>query len=237
MKTLLFFPAAPAAMALLTAALVALPWGRLHAQSPPPDPKTTPANTAPATPAPAPEISAEALKPAAEPSPTPVPESPLPDVTLGSDSAGEEDILLPPNRRPELPQALEHGFSVQQETLVRIRELKTEETQQADVRELRERARQARTEEARRVLMRNYYTLVYTRMIRREPTLKPVLEAQLRAILLTYEQNRIRPTLAKEKVESLSSSRSADYATPAPTPKGAKTSKKKKTLKGGFKIE
>lgn len=113
---------------------------------------------------------------------------------------------------------------------VRIRELKTAVLEDPAVQAQKEGARCAKTPEGRRVWMRNYYTLLYTKMERLDPSLSEELEAQLHDILVRYEQHHIRPSVLIECVEELPGSRSADHAAARADNDGGQGKKKEKKL-------
>lgn len=111
------------------------------------------------------------------------------------------------------PEALKQGTAEQLRQAVRIRELKTVMQEDPEVQGWRAKAACTKTEEGRRVAMRNYYTVLYTKIEKLDPTLFPVLEGQLHDLLASYEQHSIRPSVLIEVITPLPGSRSEDHAT------------------------
>jgi hypothetical protein len=167
---------------------------------------------APATPAPAPGSETTT------PEPTPLP---APDATAATTPAVEKK-----------------GSAEQLRETIRIRELKTQALEDPQVQAEKAKARQTKTEEGRRVLMRNYFTLLYTKMEQLDPALKEPLEKELAGNLLRFEQHNVYPSTLIENVTPLPGSCSADHLAPGTTPgtnpdatsKHSKKKKKKKTL-------
>jgi len=95
---------------------------------------------------------------------------------------------------------------------IRIRELKTLTSRDSAVKAEKDRARQTCTPEGWRTAMRNYYTVLYQKMIARDATLKEPLEAELKVKLAALELHRIYPSTLIEAVPVLPGSRSADYS-------------------------
>ncbi len=100
---------------------------------------------------------------------------------------------------------------------IHIRELKTQALEDPAVKEENAKANAARTSEGRRVLRRNYYTLLYTKMEQLDPALHDALENQLFGTLYSLEQHRVRPSPLVERVAALPGSRSEDHR-PKPKP-------------------
>ena len=147
----------------------------------------------------------------------PIPQKELPSPELAAPA---------PNPRPA---PLKKGTAEQLREAIKIRELKTVVEQDPEVLSQKAAAECAKTEEGRRVLMRNYYTLLYTKIEKLDPSLQPALEIQLHEILTRYEQHKVYPSVLIEPVVALPGSNSADHAPPAgeATPSGGKSSKKK----------
>ena len=123
---------------------------------------------------------------------------------------------LPPAPATAAPQgALKKGTAEELRQAIRIRELRTVVEEDPAVVEQKATAQGAKTEAGRCVAMRNYYTLLYTKIEQLDPSLKPVLETQLHYILRRYEQLRVRPTVLIEPIPALPGSRSTDHI---PTP-------------------
>lgn len=109
------------------------------------------------------------------------------------------------------PAPLKKGTAEQLRQAIRIRELKTVVEEDPQVCEQKATADHAKTEEGRRVAMRNYYTLLYTKIEKIDPSLEGVLEQQLRGILMRYEQRNVCPSVLIEPIIALPDSNSADH--------------------------
>ncbi len=102
---------------------------------------------------------------------------------------------------------LKKGTAEQLRQVIRIRQLRTIAQRDPVIRNERLRAEAARTPEGRRTLLRNYYVLVYNRMVHLEPSLKAELEADLIVKLNRLEQKNIRPSQLVEPYQPLPGSR------------------------------
>jgi len=122
------------------------------------------------------------------------------------------------------PEALKNGTAEQLRQAIQIRELKTTLLEDAEIQAWKATATSAKTEEGRRVAMRNYYTLLYSKMekLNSDPALFPVLEGQLHDLLASYEQHNVRPSVLTEPITPLPGSRSEDHAALAGKPDASK---------------
>ena len=119
--------------------------------------------------------------------------------------------VTPAEAAPHAP--LEKGTAEQLRQAIRIRELKTVVEEDSEVVAQKATAECAKTEAGRCVAMRNYYTLLYTKMEKLDPSLSPVLEGQLHGILTRYEQHNVCPSVLIEPVVALPGSHSAEHKT------------------------
>ena len=149
--------------------------------------------------------------------------------------APANETPAPPEAQPTAPEASpapapapapaagKKGTAEQLRQAIRIRELKTQVLEDPEVQAEKAKASQTKTEEGRRILMRNYYTLLYTKMEKCDPSLAEPLEQQLAAILRHLEQHNVCPSVLIEAVTPLPDSCSTDHvapgATPTPSPK------------------
>ena len=180
----------------------------------------------------------------------PVP-SPTPLNSLMPEQAGATDPLQAPNLMPPVPAvspapeasvppatqtSFKKGTAEQLRQSIQIRELRTVVEQDPEVIAQKATAQIAKTEEGRRVAMRNYYTLLYTKIEKLDPSLQPVLERQLHDVLTRYEQHNVCPTsVLIEPIDAIPGSDSADHeikvakssASPEPTPKKKEKKPKK----------
>ena len=157
-------------------------------------------------------------------------------------AATSTPVPPPPQAVPEpasaIPApAMSKGSAEQLRQAIRIRELKTQVLEDPEVQAQQEGARCAQTNAGRCVWMRNYYTLLYTKMEKIDPSLNEELESQLHGLLLRYEQHQVRPSVLIECVKELPGSHSADHA-----PQGGKPAKseekpsKKQPKKSPFEL-
>lgn len=135
-------------------------------------------------------------------------------------------IATPAPVAPAPTAALKKGSAEQLRQAIRIRELKTQVEEDPEVLTQKAMADCAQTPEGQRVLMRNYYTLLYTKMEGLDPSLKPVLERELHDVLVRYEQHNVRPSVLVEAVDELPGSDSADHCDSAAPEKPAKPPKR-----------
>lgn len=132
-----------------------------------------------------------------------IPGEPPPDAGLL-----EENWPLP---EEEAVGPLKPGRAEKLRQLVRLRQIRTIAQRDPLIQNEKRRAEAARTPEGRRTLMRNYYFLLYQRMVKLEPSLKEDLQLDLVTKLARYEQRRIRPSILVEPYQPLPGSRLSDY--------------------------
>lgn len=159
------------------------------------------------------------LYPSAAATPTPLPLQAVPEAASAT---------------PAAPAALAKGSAEQLRQAIRIRELKTQVLEDPEVQAQKEGARCAQTNAGRCVWMRNYYTLLYTKIEKIDPSLTEELEKQLHELLGRYEQHNVRPSVLIECVKELPGSHSADHASGEPSEKPDKKAAKKS--KGPLKL-
>jgi len=128
---------------------------------------------------------------------------------------------------------LSKGSAEQLRRAIRIRELKTRFLEDPEVQAQKLGAQCARTNAGRCVWMRNFYTLLYTKMEKSDPSLTVELESQLHDVLGRYEQHQVRPSVLVECVKELPGSHSADHVsgdgTSAKSQEGSSKKKPKKS--------
>jgi len=156
-----------------------------------------------------------------------------------------QDLLLAPTLKEVMPAPAaaatataatppvpwKKGTAEQLREAIRIRELKTVVEEDPAVVAQKATAQCAKTEEGRCVAMRNYYTLLYTKIEKLDPSLQPVLEGQLHDILLRYEQHKVYPSVLIEPIAALPGSDSADHGTEAEKAASSSETPKKKEHK------
>ena len=145
----------------------------------------------------------------AENAPDPVPTGPLPVVAPSQEPATSANEAKP---SPTPAKGPAKGTAEQLRQAIRIRELQTRVLRtDAEVNAQRALAERVRTPNGRRVAMRNYYTLLYTRMEKLDPSLKDPLERVLYQQLAMLEQKRLRPAPLIEAVPEVPHSRAKDH--------------------------
>ena len=103
--------------------------------------------------------------------------------------------------RPPLPP--KRGTAEQLRTTARIRELKTRLQNDPELNAQLEQERRAKTFEGRRTAMRNYYTLLYKKIARLDPSVEKAAMQQLYRKLSAMKQNRIRPAVLIEDIKKV----------------------------------
>jgi len=152
----------------------------------------------------------------------PLPPAGTPVTPPPADPATEAPVK--PASPAKSPEALKNGTAEQLRQAIQIRELKTALLEDAEVQAWKATAASAKTEEGRRIAMRNYYTLLYTKMekLAPDPALFPVLEGQLHDLLISYEQHNVRPSVLTEPITPRPGSRAEDHAALAGNPDASK---------------
>ncbi len=163
----------------------------------------------------------------AAPAPTePQPEAQAPAPSPKAEAKAQEE---PGNAESAEGGQYKKGTAAQLRLAVRMRELKTQLQDDAAIQGELARARCAKTEEGRRILMRNYYTLLYTKIQKLDPSLFELAEREMHFALARYEQHQIHPTVLIEPgISPLPKSCSTDHlpgkcTPPAPTPQPSAT--------------
>jgi hypothetical protein len=132
---------------------------------------------------------------------------------------------------------LSKGSAEQLRQAIRIRELKTQVLEDPLVQEQKTGAQCAKTNAGRCVWMRNFYTLLYTKIEKIDPSLTVELESQLHDVLARYEQHHVRPSVLVECVKELPGSHSADHVSQSEkSDKSPEKPSKKKPKKSPFKL-
>jgi hypothetical protein len=156
---------------------------------------------------------------------------PPPDDTLpAADEPGTADVLnpdatlIPPDVTsdesvpPPPPAIVENKYKEERELKVRYQEVKLQALKDAKVRSLHEQAEAARTDEGKRQALREYYRLLFAKMVSIDKDLEKKCEEMQRAYLRRLGQYRVAPTIplspppTPEPIEVVE-------ASPTPTPK------------------
>ncbi|GEM_PF-2573787 len=155
--------------------------------------------------------------PALDAQPTPLP---TPEATERPTAGPTPAPTRPP--LPDVPESMKKGTSAQLRQAIRMRQLKTDLLSDPIIQAELARARAAKTPEGHRILMRNYFLLLYTRIEKIDPSLCTLAETELRDALGRYEQHSVRPSVLIEPgICPLPGSSSKDHpgvVPPSPTP-------------------
>lgn len=116
------------------------------------------------------------------------------------------------------PETLKKGTAEQLRQAIQLRELKTQILGTTELQALKAKAQCAKTEEARRILMRNYYTRLYSQIEQLDPSLHELVEKEWHDQLYRFEQHKVCPSVLIEPVTALPGSCSTDHAAPSPSP-------------------
>ncbi|XHR28706.1 MAG: hypothetical protein ACFUZC_22660 [Chthoniobacteraceae bacterium] len=150
----------------------------------------------------------------------PAPAQPAPEAPEPTTAAPTPAPARPPV--PDVPESMKKGTSAQLRQAIRMRQIKTDLLADPVIQAELARARAAKTEEGHRVLMRNYFLLLYTRIEKIDPSLCALAETELRNALLRYEQHNVCPSVLIEPgICPLPGSNSKDHpgaVPPSPTP-------------------
>ena len=142
-----------------------------------------------------------------------MPETILPQPTFAP--APEE---ITGTKAPEKPKPLKNGTAEQLRQAIRIRELKTQLENNPDIVAQRTLAGKAKTNAGMRAALRNYYTLLYTKIEKIDPSLHDVVEGILFTKLSGLEQHKVRPSKLIEAIPEVPGSHSTDHTPPDSVP-------------------
>ena len=171
----------------------------------------------------------DAVIPPSSPTPAaPEPPSLMPEQTLPQPST-EATPQTSGTEAVASPTPLKRGTAEQLRQAIRIRELKTRLLEEPAIHDQRVLADTAKTDAGRRAALRNFYTLLYTKIEKIDPSLHDVVEGMLYNQLLALEQANVRPSKLLEPIAAVPGSHSEDHATPTPAPDDESDSKKDKT--------
>lgn len=213
-------------------------------EKPEPTPAAADSNTASpeASPSPSPEAAdsdADLLPPPAPLDATPSEEPPPPpDDSLPTDDSGSADALnpdatlIPPDITgapedvpPPAPKIAENKYKEERELKVRYQEVKLQALKDSGVRSLHEQAEAAKTDEGKRQALREYYRLLFSKMVAIDSNLQKKCDEMQRAYLRRLGQYRVEPSIPLNPPptpEPLQIAESSPTPTPKPTPKKAK---------------
>jgi hypothetical protein len=188
-------------------------------------PKTAPASEATSSdadllPEPAETGSAE------EPPPPPAVDEALPtDDSGAADALNPDDTLVPPDATglpedvpPPAPTIVENKYKAERELKVRYQEVKLQALKDAKVRSLHEQAEAAKTDEGKRQALREYYRLLFAKMVAIDGDLQTKCEEMERAYLRRLGQYRVAPSIPLQPPPTPEPLELAE-ASPTPTPK------------------
>lgn len=117
---------------------------------------------------------------------------PNPDALLPDDvySPGEDDELAPPP-----PAMTESKIDRDRRLAIRYQEVKLQALKESAIREMREKADVARTDEAKRQALREYYRMLFAKMVAIDPELTEKCELMETAYMRRISQFRVMPTI------------------------------------------
>ncbi len=196
-------------------ALVALSAAHVAAQIPSPTATPEPAASPSAASAPAPaEAPAPALDPATSPAPSasptpagdviPLEGAPLDTRPMGpkTDEALPDSALVDPNAiipdestPPAMPRAVENVQEKARAATIKYREVRVEVEKDPQVVELRELADSATSDEAKRAALREYYRLLFKKIVKVDKSLEAKCREMEGAYLRRLAQDRLEPTI------------------------------------------
>ena len=185
-------------------------------------PGTTDTSVAP----PAPQDSSSQT-PAPAPAPS-TPEPPDPSADSGQGSPGQNpppsdpNSLIPPASEPEPPSPINaagNGEKQRQEQKARYYTVKVKADQEEALVSLQAKADQAKSDEAKRQALRQYYDLLAKRMKKIDPSLSGWIDTMHAAYLRRLDQVRVEPTIPVNPPPAAAASPS-----PTSTPKKKKRS-------------
>lgn len=162
-----------------------------------PAPETSPTNTAEASPSPASDNLPEPSDLGADAHPD--------DSTLPSgESSNPGDLPNPDNLMPNdanegvappPPKVAENKFEKQRSTEIRYQEVKLQALKEAAIRDMHAKADAAGTDEAKRQALREYYRMLFAKMVSIDPSLKDKCDAMQQAYLRRLGQYRVEPSI------------------------------------------
>ena len=180
----------------------------LSAQEPAPGAASQPA----ATPARPLESGSMTLQQPALETPAALPLMPFP---IPSTASGTSEVTGSASPSPTPTPLPKKGTIEQLRQDVRIRELKTRLLlTDSEINAQRAVAENAKTSNGRRTAMRNYYTMLATRIERIDPSLTRVVERVLYGQLYALEQHKVWPAKLIEPITPVKGSRSEDHIPP-----------------------
>jgi hypothetical protein len=185
-------------------------------EQPVPGTMPAPETFAPETPAPAPT---DPNAPA--PAPTTDPAAPAPDSGMGSPGQNpppsDPNSLIPPPAEPEQPSPINAAGNEEkqrQDQKTRYYSVKVQADKEEALVSLQKQADKAKSDEAKRQALREYYDLLAKRMKKIEPSLSEWIDTMHAAYLRRLQQVRVEPTIPVNPPPAPESA-----PTPSPTPK------------------
>jgi hypothetical protein len=195
--------------------------------SPEPDasvaPESSPTNTADASPSPTSDTIPEPSELGADAHPD---EAPLPS----GESSSLSDLPNPDNLMPNdagesvappPPKVAENKFEKQRSNEIRYQEVKLQALKEAAIRDMRAKADVAKSDEAKRQALREYYRMLFAKMVSIDPSLQPKCDAMLQAYLRRLGQYRVEPSIPLQPPPT---PEPLALAEPSATPKAKKKS-------------
>jgi len=186
-------------------------------EAPMPGTMPAPETFAPEAPAPAP---ADSNAPTPAPA-SPDPAAPAPDSGMGSPGQNpppsDPNSLIPPPAEPEQPSPINAAGNEEkqrQDQKTRYYSVKVQADKEEALVSLQKQADKAKSDEAKRQALREYYDLLAKRMKKIDPSLSEWIDTMHAAYLRRLQQVRVEPTIPVNPPPV-----PEDAATPSPTPK------------------
>jgi hypothetical protein len=163
---------------------------------------------------------------AGEEPPPPPPDDSLPaDSSGGTEALNPDATLVPPDATgapedvpPPAPKIAENKFKEARDLQVRYQEVKLQALKDDAVRSLHEQADAAKTDEGKRQALREYYRLLFAKMVSIDKDLEKKCDEMQKAYLRRLGQYRVEPTIPLNPPPTPAPIEMAE-ASPTPKPK------------------
>lgn len=125
----------------------------------------------------------------------------LPSADGTADLPDPDSLIAPPGSEPSEdvppapPVAQENKFEKERKLRVRYQEVKLQALKDPAIRSLHEQAEAAKTDEAKRQALREYYRMLFEKMTKIDAALGPKCDTMLQAYLRRLGQFRVTPTI------------------------------------------
>jgi len=120
---------------------------------------------------------------------------PRTDESMPDDAFTSPNAVIPDTEPPALPVAAESAEEKARQISIHYRELRVKAEKDPAVLQLLQRADEARTEEDRRASLREYYRLLFKKIVTMDKTLEAHCELLKNAYIRRLAQERLEPTI------------------------------------------